>query len=261
MTQINNAETEAVATRLHAAFDSADLAALGAVLHENVRWGGDEETPDTCHTRAQVLERLAKQRASGMQTKVLEVVPGADAVLVSIDVKWPVSEGFARQRMVYQVMKVHDQRVVDIRGYGSRAEAAAQAGLGAAPEKGIEARQLVPILNVSNLADSFEWFAKLGWSKNWEWRASADPPTFGAAGSGECEIFLCLDGQGGRGQDCGMWLYMWVDDVDTLHNVCKREGIEVLQPPRDEPWGVREMQIRHPDGHVFRMTQPSNHHH
>ena len=58
-----------------------------------------------------------------------------------------------------------------------------------------------------------------------------------------------------------MWLSIWVDDVDALHDVCKRQGLVVLQPPRDEPWGVREMQIRHPDGHVFRMTQPSHHHH
>jgi hypothetical protein len=26
-------------------------------------------------------------------------------------------------------------------------------------------------------------------------------------------------------------------------------------PPTDEPWGVREMHIRHPDGHVFRISK------
>jgi hypothetical protein len=261
MTQTNNADAEEVAARLRPAFESADVAAFGEVLDENVRWGGEDETPETCHTRAQVLERLAKQRAAGMRTQVLEVVPGAEAVLVGFDVKWPVSEGFTRQRTVYQVMKVRDRHVVDIRGYGSRAEAAAQAGLGAPPDRAIEARQLVPILNVSNLADSFEWFAKLGWRKNWDWSESAGSPTFGAVASGECEIFLCLDGQGGRGHVHGTWLSIWVDDVDTLHDVCKRDAIEVLQPPRYEPWGVREMHIRHPDGHVFRMTQPAPHHH
>ena len=53
-----------------------------------------------------------------------------------------------------------------------------------------------------------------------------------------------------------MWLSVWVDDVDLVHAVCVREGFEVLRPPTNEPWGVREMQVRHPDGHVLRMTQP-----
>ena len=38
---------------------------------------------------------------------------------------------------------------------------------------------------------------KLGWKKGWDW---GDPPTFGMVSSGECEIFLCQGGQGGRGR-------------------------------------------------------------
>jgi ketosteroid isomerase-like protein len=121
-------DIEAVAAGLRAAFDSADLAAFGAVLDEHVRWGSEEDTAETCHTRAQVLERLENQRVAGMQTQVLEVTPGAEAVLAGFELSWPVAEGFARQRTVYWVMKVRDGHVVDIRGYGSRAEAAAQAG-------------------------------------------------------------------------------------------------------------------------------------
>ena len=30
-------------------------------------------------------------------------------------------------------------------------------------------------------------------------------------------------------------------------------------PPTDEPWGVREMHVRHPDGHVFRISHPIEH--
>jgi len=42
--------------------------------------------------------------------------------------------------------------------------------------------------------------------------------------------------------------------------VCVREGLEVLRPPRDEPWGPREMHLRHPDGHVFRVSQERHTH-
>lgn len=124
---------------------------------------------------------------------------------------------------------------------------------------------VTPILNVSNLAESFDWFRRFGWRKLWDW---GDPPGFGAVRSGVCEIFLCEDGQGGRGRsdrpvttgepgaesaDKGVWMSLWVDDVDRIHRACVEGGIEVTHPPTDEPWGVREMHVRHPDGHVFRV--------
>ena len=123
------------------------------------------------------------------------------------------------------------------------------------------AKAVTPILNVSDIAASFAWFEKLGWKKAWEW---GDPPSFGAVCSGEVEIFMCLDGQGGRGTPThetsswesdgnGAWMSIWVDDVDAIHKHCLERGIEVTWPPTDEPWNVREMHVRHPDGHVFRI--------
>ena len=41
------------------------------------------------------------------------------------------------------------------------------------------AHRLNPILNVSNIRDSFAGFEKLGWTKGWDW---GDPPTFGGSG-------------------------------------------------------------------------------
>ena len=104
---------------------------------------------------------------------------------------------------------------------------------------------LTPILNVSDLPQTFAWFEKLGWRKGWDW---GDPPSFGAVCAGESEIFLCQDGQGGRGES-GTWMSVWVDDVDAVHRRCTDEGLEVAMTPRDEPWGVREMPVRTPDGH------------
>ena len=108
---------------------------------------------------------------------------------------------------------------------------------------------ITPILNVTNIRESFDWFAKLGWTKTWQWD---DPPTFASVGSGEVQIFLCLDGQGGRGKD-GAWMSIWVDDVDAIYEQCIANGIEVTIPPADKPWNLREMNVRHPDGHVFRI--------
>ena len=133
------------------------------------------------------------------------------------------------------------------------------------------AKRLTPILNVSDIRQSFEWFEKLGWQKAWDW---GDPATFGGVCSGDCEIFLCQDGQGGRGKsnvpmtfgpggdecaDKGAWISIWVADVDAVHKRCVDQGLEITWPPTDMAWGVRETHVRHPDGHVFRISQSLEH--
>ena len=44
---------------------------------------------------------------------------------------------------------------------------------------------------------------------------------------------------------------VWVDDVDAVYRHCIDQNLEVTWPPTDMPWHVREMHVRHPDGHVF----------
>ena len=131
----------------------------------------------------------------------------------------------------------------------------------------MKAMRITPILNVSNIVESFAWFEKLGWKKGWDW---GDPPTFGGVCSGECEIFLCEGGQGGRGKgdvkmtfgpegdecaDKGAWMSIWVEDVDAVYQHTVAAGLDIAWPPTNMPWNVREMHVRHPDGHVFRISQ------
>ena len=128
-------------------------------------------------------------------------------------------------------------------------------------------KRLTPILNVSDIHESFAWFEKLGWEKAWEW---GEPPGFGGVCAGPLEIFLCQGAQGGRGRSTvtqtfgpdgsdssekGVWMSIWVDDVDVIYERCITQGLEVTWPPTDMPWNVREMHIRHPDGHVFRISK------
>ena len=131
----------------------------------------------------------------------------------------------------------------------------------------MDAKALTPILNVSDIVEGFAWFEKLGWKKGWDW---GSPPMFGGVCSVACEIFLCQGAQGGRGYggvkstfgpegsetaDKGVWMSVWVDAVDAVHRHCLEQGLEVAFPPTDMPWCVREMYLRHPDGHVFRVSQ------
>lgn len=145
----------------------------------------------------------------------------------------------------------------------------------------MKVQSVSPILNVSNVPASLRWFESLGWSRTFTWNdagmipAAADTNAHGPAQfAGMCiempgdakgpTLFLCKDGQGSRdprpmtdpASDSygGVWMSWWVDDVNAAHTDCLRANIEIVRPPVDEPWGVREFLIRHPDGHYFRIS-------
>jgi catechol 2,3-dioxygenase-like lactoylglutathione lyase family enzyme len=150
----------------------------------------------------------------------------------------------------------------------------------------MNARGITPILNVSDVPASLRWFEGLGWRRGFTWNeqhgmlpGAADgdvsgPATFASVCSGEvkddgsgAQIFLCHDGQGLRGgkpasfdgdSDIGaVWMSVWLGspaEVDAAHALAVALGVTVLWPPTNEPWGVRECRIMHPDGHVFRLS-------
>jgi len=125
---------------------------------------------------------------------------------------------------------------------------------------------VTPILNVSSVTDSIAWFMKLGWSHGFVWPHGAANPGFGSVCSDKVQIFLCRGAQGSRGtimpkepgddETDGVWMSWWLGspaEVDALHATALAAGMIVTMPPTDEPWGVREFHLRHPDGHMFRV--------
>lgn len=116
---------------------------------------------------------------------------------------------------------------------------------------------LTPILNVSDVPASLEWFEALGWERGFAWDDEggmrSSKPTFASIQSGDVEIFLCLDDQGER----GMWMSWFLpsgEELDAVHARAVELGYEIAMEPTDEPWGMREFHLRHPDGHVFRIS-------
>jgi uncharacterized glyoxalase superfamily protein PhnB len=139
-------------------------------------------------------------------------------------------------------------------------------------------RSLTPILNVTNITSSVEWFQLFGWRRGFAWNSGGmishgmpenehGPATFASVCIEDVEIFLCVGAQGSRGsivpkfpgddETDGVWMSWWVgspEEVDQFFEIATVNKCEVSYPPTDEPWGVREMHLRHPDGHTFRVS-------
>ena len=113
---------------------------------------------------------------------------------------------------------------------------------------------ITPILNVSDLRASLDWFEALGWRTGFVW---AEPdPGFASVVCGDPkgrgEIFLCLDGQGARGAWMS-WFLPSREELNAAYARARELGCEITLEPTDEPWSIREFHLRHPDGHTFRV--------
>jgi predicted enzyme related to lactoylglutathione lyase len=113
--------------------------------------------------------------------------------------------------------------------------------------KAISAQCLTPILYVRDFDEATKYYTeRLLFRKLWDW---GQPPEFGAVALGKVAIFFCLKGQGRPGS----WLSIFLDDVDEYFERISKLGAEVIEPPKDMPWGLREMHVRDPNEHVIRF--------
>jgi len=256
-------------------------------LAEDIVWQGLRRDL-VCPSREAVLHNIGGGGQHREQLTGIEVA-ALDDQHVLLGVQLPgVTEFFGEtlDGAIFDVFTLDNGVITRIDEFKTREDALTYAGgtaSAADPDQGQRApdapapghprvERVVPILNVSDIHESFAWFEKLGWRKGFEWKADPtdDAAGFGSVESASCEIFLCRDGQGSRGRgtnqrtfgpdgdetaDKGAWMSIWVDDVDAVHERCVTEGLDITHPPTDEPWGVRECHVRHPDGHVFRISQ------
>ena len=104
---------------------------------------------------------------------------------------------------------------------------------------------------------SFRFYAEnLGLHVYREWgRGSTRGVVFFLGGG-----FLELSGSSrtAASQSIGLWLQ--VRDVDAVRDELEEAGVDIIEPPTDKPWGLREMQLRDPDGLIIVIVEvPETH--
>jgi catechol 2,3-dioxygenase-like lactoylglutathione lyase family enzyme len=116
----------------------------------------------------------------------------------------------------------------------------------------VDVLTVTPILSVRDVDESLAYYVdKLGFADPWCW---GEPSEFGGVRAGACEIFFCRDHQG----QPGTWIAINVGDVDALFADLSQRGADVRQPPTNFEWGMREMNVRDPDGHRIRFGTPTD---
>ncbi len=113
------------------------------------------------------------------------------------------------------------------------------------------------LLHPVDFERSFRFYAEsLGLHVYREWGSGSSRGTVFFLGGG----FLELSGSSRTTASENTWLWLQVRDVNTVGREFGDVGVEIIEPPTDKPWGLREMQIRDPDGlRIVIVEVPENH--
>jgi predicted enzyme related to lactoylglutathione lyase len=92
---------------------------------------------------------------------------------------------------------------------------------------------------------SFRFYAEcLGLHVYREWSSGSTRGVVFFLGGG----FLELSGSSRTGTSESVGLWLQVPDVDAVGHELEEAGVDIIEVPTEKPWGLREMQIRDPDG-------------
>jgi hypothetical protein len=109
------------------------LPAMLALLSENVRWGGDEDTDDTCHSRTDVGAWLRGLLGTGLEVQIQEVLVLDRHLLLRLWVTGLVGDqGFTR----WELAAVERGQLVDVRPVDDEQDARARTGHARTDEDG-----------------------------------------------------------------------------------------------------------------------------
>lgn len=106
-------------------------------------------------------------------------------------------------------------------------------------------QEVIPILRVVSVDRAVQWYAQLGFTKEWEHRFGDAMPAFASIARGRGRIYLSEhDGDGTP----GTLIYVRHSELDALAGQLGAEITEV-------PWG-RELKVEDPDGNRLRISDP-----
>jgi catechol 2,3-dioxygenase-like lactoylglutathione lyase family enzyme len=121
----------------------------------------------------------------------------------------------------------------------------------------VECEQQHASLTVSDVTAAADFYTKkLGFRLGFTW---GDPPTMAGVNLGRVQMFL----EQGPPNPKGCSVYFVVGNADELYEFQRANGVEIVEPPQDKPYGLRDYMVRDLHGyhlgfghHLFNVGPP-----
>lgn len=113
----------------------------------------------------------------------------------------------------------------------------------------VDCEQIHPALSVSDVLVAADFYTtKLGFQLGFTW---GEPPTIAGVNLGQVQMFL----ERGTPNPGGPAVYFVVGDADALYEFQRGQGVEIVQPPEDKHYGLRDYRVRDLYGHELAFGQ------
>jgi len=110
-------------------------------------------------------------------------------------------------------------------------------------------RVAIPVLPCRDVQAARSYFTDaLGFDTIFTWET---PPSYAAVIRDTAEFHLYAESSVGPAR-----VTVIVDDVDSCHDELRTRGADIVEPPADRPYGMRDFNVRTPDGHLLIFSQP-----
>ena len=114
-------------------------------------------------------------------------------------------------------------------------------------------RVAVPVLPCRDVQAARSYFTDaLGFDTIFTWET---PPSYAAVIRDTAEFHLYAEGSFSPAR-----VAVVVDDVDSCHDELRARGADIVEPLADRPYGMRDFNVRTPDGHLLIFSQPLTEH-
>ena len=119
------------------------------------------------------------------------------------------------------------------------------------PDPNDPLQSAMPVLKVSDIAKSSKYYQDvLGFHE--EFRAGEPVPNYAGVGRGMVNYHLST---GANAIEKGT-IYHLVKNVDKLHDDFKAKGAQIIEPPTDRSYQMRDFSLKTPDGHTLAFGEP-----
>ena len=110
----------------------------------------------------------------------------------------------------------------------------------------------MPVMQVSDLTVSIEFYNRLGFATNGIWD---EPPAFAILQRGEVSIALQLLRAEKMPVNTHLAAYIYINDAEAVHKEFQAAGIEIARPPEEAFYGCLDFDVADPDGHLLAFGQ------
>jgi len=110
-----------------------------------------------------------------------------------------------------------------------------------------------PVLQISDLNQSIAFYCDaLGFTKEFVY---GEPSYYAGVKKNDVTFHLCQSEENAQRRGMGS-VYVFCDEVDTYYGGIKAKGAVVTSPLNTYPYGMRDFQIKDPDGNLIAFGCP-----